>query len=67
MTWPRRHLQHSTLELVASFKFNPSRQLHASSSPTSTLVVIQIPNPVAMLFPPLLLHGRVVLDAAAAR
>jgi hypothetical protein len=32
-TWPRRHLQPSTLELlVASFNFNPSRQLHPSSS-----------------------------------
>jgi hypothetical protein len=60
-TWPRRHLQPSTLELVASFNINPSRQLrpsstscqlHPSSPPTSTLVAIQIPNPVAVLFHP---------------
>jgi hypothetical protein len=31
-TWPRSHLQPSTLELVASFNFNPSRQLHHSST-----------------------------------
>jgi hypothetical protein len=31
-TWPRRHLQPSTLELVGSFNFNPSRQLHPSST-----------------------------------
>jgi hypothetical protein len=31
-TWLRRHLQPSTLELVASFNFNPSRQLHPSST-----------------------------------
>jgi hypothetical protein len=36
ITWPRRHLQPSTLELVASFNFNPCRQLHPSS--TSFLV-----------------------------
>jgi hypothetical protein len=77
-TWLRRHLQPSTLELFASFNFNPSRQLHPlnfnppcqlhpSSPPTSTLVAIQIPNPVAVLFPPLLLDGRGVLDAAVAR
>jgi hypothetical protein len=64
-TWPRRHLQASTLDLVASvlklqsssptsslFNFNPPCQLHPSSPPTSTLVAIQIPNPVAVLFPP---------------
>jgi hypothetical protein len=36
---------------------------------TSTLVAIQIPNPVVVLFPPLLLDDAcgVVLDAAAAR
>jgi hypothetical protein len=77
LTWPRCHLQPSTLELVASFNFNPRRQLHpsptsillanfiprrqhqSSSPPTSTLIVFQIPNPVTVLFPPLL------LDAAA--
>jgi hypothetical protein len=31
-TWTRRHLQPSTLDLVASFNFNPSRQLHPSSN-----------------------------------
>jgi hypothetical protein len=31
-TWLRRHLQPSTLELFASFNFNPSRQLHPSST-----------------------------------
>jgi hypothetical protein len=38
-----------------------------SSLPTSTLVAIQIPNPVTVLFPPLLLDGHGVLDATAAR
>jgi hypothetical protein len=48
--------------------FNPPCQLHPSSPLTSTLVAIQIPNPVAVLFPPILLDGRRgVLDAAAAR
>jgi hypothetical protein len=64
-TWPRLHLQPSTLELVASllqlqsssptsylFNFNPPCQLHPLSPPTSTAVTIQIPNPVAVLFPP---------------
>jgi hypothetical protein len=42
-TWPRRHLQPSTLELlVASFNFNPSRQLHPSS--TSILLANFIPH-----------------------
>jgi hypothetical protein len=41
-TWPRRHLQLSTLELVASFNFNPSRQLHPSS--TSILLPNFIPR-----------------------
>jgi hypothetical protein len=50
------------------FNFNPPCQLHPSSLPTSTLVAIQIPKPVAMLFPPLLLDdARGVLDAATAR
>jgi hypothetical protein len=31
-TSPRHHLQPSTLELVTSFNFNPSRQLHPSST-----------------------------------
>jgi hypothetical protein len=42
MTWPRRHLQPSTLGLVASFNFNPSRQLHPSS--TSILLANFIPR-----------------------
>jgi hypothetical protein len=84
-TWPRRHLQPSTLELVASFNFNPRHQLHPSSTsillsnfipccqlqpsspPTSTLVAFQILKPVDVLFLPLLLDGRGVLDDAAAR
>jgi hypothetical protein len=42
-TWPRRHIQPSTLELlVASFNFNPSRQLHPSS--TSILLDNFIPR-----------------------
>jgi hypothetical protein len=62
----------STSILVATpslFNFNPPCQLHPSSPPTSTLVVIQIPNLVVVLFPPHLLddaHG-IVLDVAAAR
>jgi hypothetical protein len=40
---PRHHLQPSTLELlVASFNFNPSRQLHPSS--TSILLANFIPR-----------------------
>jgi hypothetical protein len=42
MTGPRHHLQPSTLELVASFNFNPSRQLHPSS--TSILLANFIPR-----------------------
>jgi hypothetical protein len=46
----------STSILVANtsslFNFNPPCQLHPSSSPTSSLVAIQIPNPVVVLFPP---------------
>jgi hypothetical protein len=42
MTWPRRHLQPSTLKLVASFNFNPSHQLHPSS--TSILLANFIPH-----------------------
>jgi hypothetical protein len=62
----------STSILIATpslFNFNPPCQLHPSSPPTSTLVAIQIPNPVAMLFPPLILDDArsIVLDAAAAR
>jgi hypothetical protein len=63
----------STLELVSSlfqlqsssptsslFKFNPSCQLHPLSPPTSTHVAIQIPNPVAVLFPPISLMAAAV-------
>jgi hypothetical protein len=62
----------STSILVATsslFNFNPPCELHPSSLPTSTLVTIQIPNPVDVLFPPLLLDDAygVVLDVAAAR
>jgi hypothetical protein len=31
---------------------NPPCQLHPSSPPTSTLIAIQIPNPIVVLFPP---------------
>jgi hypothetical protein len=41
-TWPRRHLQPSTLELITSFNFNPSHQLHPSS--TSILLANFIPR-----------------------
>jgi hypothetical protein len=61
----------STSILVATsslFNFNPPCQLHPSSPPTSTLAAIQIPNLVAVLFPPLFLDdARGVLDATAAR
>jgi hypothetical protein len=54
----------STSSLIANFI--PHRlQLHPSS-PTSTLVAFQFPNPVTFLFPPLLLDAYGVLDAAAA-
>jgi hypothetical protein len=55
----------STSSLITNFI--PRRlQLHPSS-PTSTLVTFQFPNPVAFIFPPLLLDARGVLDAAAVR
>jgi hypothetical protein len=63
---------HHLLQLQSSsptsslFNFNSPCQLHPSL-PTSTLVAFQIPNPVDVLFPPLLLDGRGVLDAAATR
>jgi hypothetical protein len=41
-TWLRRHLQPSTLELVASFNFNPSSLLQPSS--TSILLANFIPR-----------------------
>jgi hypothetical protein len=42
-------------------------QLQPSSPSTLTLVAFQFPNPVTFIFPPLLLDGHGVLDAAAAR
>jgi hypothetical protein len=54
----------STSILVANtsslFNFNPPCQLHPSSPPTSSLVAIQIPNPVAVLFPPLSIMAAAV-------
>jgi hypothetical protein len=79
-TWLRRHLQPSTLELVASFNLNPSLQLHPSS--TSILLANFIPRrrqlqpsspfkfqtPLLCYFLHSLLDGRRgVLDVAAAR
>jgi hypothetical protein len=55
-----RRLAPSTSILVYLFNFNPSCQLHPSSPPTSTLVTIQIPNPVAVLFPPFSLMAAAV-------
>jgi hypothetical protein len=63
----------SSLPISSLFNFNllanfmPRRQLQPSSLPSSTRVAFQIPHPVSMLFPPLLLDARGVLDAAAAR
>jgi hypothetical protein len=49
----RRLLQLQSYSPTSSlFNFNPPCQLHPSSLPTSTLVAIQITNPVAVLFPP---------------
>jgi hypothetical protein len=66
-----RRLTPSTSILVSNFiplQLQSSLQLYPSSSPpTSTLIAIQIPNPVAVLFPPLLLDGRNVFDAAVTR
>jgi hypothetical protein len=42
------------------FNFNPPCQLHPSSPPTSTLVAIQIPNPVDVLFQPFSLMATAV-------
>jgi hypothetical protein len=71
-TWLRRHLQPSTLELVASFNFNPSRQLHPSS--TSILLANFIlrrhlnSKPRRCAISSILLDGRRgVFDAAATR
>jgi hypothetical protein len=66
-----RRLTPSTSILVSNFiplQLQSSLQLYPSSlPPTSTLIAIQIPNPVAVLFPPLLLDGCSVFDAAVAR
>jgi hypothetical protein len=66
---PSSHPSTSILVTTSSlFNFNPPCQLHPSSLPTSTLIAFQFLNPVAVLFPPLLLDdARGVLDAAAAR
>jgi hypothetical protein len=71
-TWSRRLLQHqpsspSSTSILVAFNFNPHRQLHPSSPSTSTLIAFQFPNRVAFLFPPLILDGHGVLDAAVAR
>jgi hypothetical protein len=42
ITWLRRHIQPSTLKLIASSNFNPRRQLHPSS--TSILLANFIPR-----------------------
>jgi hypothetical protein len=58
-----RCLAPSTSILVGNFilfNFNPPCQLHPSSPPTSTLVAIQIPNPIAVLFPPFFLMAAAV-------
>jgi hypothetical protein len=60
---PRAHrlLQLQSYSPTSSlFNINPPCQLHPSSLPTSTLVAIQIPNPVAVLFPPFSLMAAVV-------
>jgi hypothetical protein len=72
--YPHRQLHPSSTTILIA-NFIPRRQLQPSSLPTSALVSSQIPNPVAIqipnlitvLFPPLLLDGRSVLDAAAAK
>jgi hypothetical protein len=62
---PHRLLQLQSSSPTSSlFNFNPRCQLHPSLRPTSTLVAFQFPNPVAVLFPPLLLddaHGTVLV------
>jgi hypothetical protein len=80
MTWPRHHLQPSTLKLVASSNFNPSRQHFIplqlqSSLPTSSLVAANfIPRrhsnskPHRCAISSILLDGhRGVLGVATAR
>jgi hypothetical protein len=58
----RRLLQLQSSSPTSSlFNFNPPCQFHPSSPPTSTLVAIQIPNPVAVLFAPLSLMATVCL------
>jgi hypothetical protein len=83
ISWMRRHLQPSTLVAFFNFNprrqlhpsstsslvanFIPRRQLEPSSPSNSTLIAIKFPNPVAFLFPPLLLDASGVLDDAVAR
>jgi hypothetical protein len=55
-----RRLAPSTSILVYLFNFNPLCQLHPSSLQTSTLIAIQIPNPIDVLFPPFSLMAAVV-------
>jgi hypothetical protein len=65
---PRRQLHPlspSTSILVANFI--PHRQLQPSLPSTSTLVAFQFPNPVAFLFPHLLLDAHGGPNAATAR
>jgi hypothetical protein len=66
-----RRLAPSTSILVAKFiplQLQSSLPTSSLIAANSTLVAIQIPNPVTVLFPPILLDGRRgVLDAAAAR
>jgi hypothetical protein len=58
---PRSLLQLQSSSPTSSlFNFNPPCQLHPSSPPTSTLVSIQIPNPVVVLFLPFSLMAVVV-------
>jgi hypothetical protein len=53
---------------IAFFYFQTPSPSTSTSSPFNfNLVAFQFPNPVTFLFPPLLLDGRGVLDAAAAR
>jgi hypothetical protein len=57
----RRLLQLQSSSPTSSlFNFNPPCQLHPLSPPTSTLVAIQIPNPIAVLFRPFSLMPVVV-------
>jgi hypothetical protein len=58
---PRSLLQLQSSSPTSSlFNFNPPCQLHPSSLPTSTLVSIQIPNPVIVPFRPFSFMAAVV-------